>query len=296
MRFTVRALWFIVIALLLFYAALYFAFFRPGSPLNPDLSDRDNFEVNEIIRWDQNRLIPDCRENYAQTMPGRVCDGTTMQYFQGPAKVPRNGKTYKTDIDFLPNAFANILASATSISEYNTLHERCGEDDIKALSEWAKTDPEINHSDVLTISYLAPDDPWAFCLHQDNHSWDYDLRQGKKPVLERHVFWIWRGGNVVGRAHCSTIERNGPATKTYPQCNINLWFDHGDYAMVIGGGLPAASFRKVLMRLEPITRYFWKHFEPEIEGRDFDKTLFYPPVVLNERAQQMLAKIEVNVT
>lgn len=295
MRFIIRALWFIVIALLLFYAALYFVILRPGSPLNPDLSDRDNFEVNVIIRWDQNTLIPDCRENYAQTMPGRVCRGKTMQFFTGPSRVRRNGKTYKSDIGFLPNTFTNKLASATSFSEYNTLHNRCGEDHIKALSDWAKTDPEVNRSDVLTVTYLEPDAPWAFCLHRDNHSWDYDLGHGKDPILERHEFWIWRGGKIVGGANCSTIQRRGHNLKIYPQCSIDLWFDHGDYAMTIGGGLPAASFRKVLMQLEPMTRFFWKHLEAEIEGQDFDKTLFYPPVMLNERAQKMLAEIEENV-
>ncbi len=209
--------------------------------------------------------------------------------------MPRNAKNYETDIGFLPNTLANRLASATSFSDYNTLHERCGENSIKALSDWAIADPEVNRSNVLTVTYLSPVDPWAFCLHRDNHSWDYDLGHGKEPVLERHEFWIWRGSKIIGGAKCSTVERRDRTTKTFPQCNIDLWFDQGDYAMAIGGGLPAASFRKVLTRLEPLTRYFWIHFESKIEGQDFDKTLFYPPIALTERAQQVLAKIEANV-
>ncbi|GHB50676.1 hypothetical protein GCM10007094_44730 [Pseudovibrio japonicus] len=263
-----------------------------------DLSDRDS-KLGLRIIWDQNNLIPNCRENYAETMPGRTCDRRTFQYIDGPSKVPRNEKEYKTPIDFLPNTLANSLAFSTGVGGNYTVHERCTEKEIQALAEWAKANQKLQRDDVLTVSYLSPNDPWAFCFHEDSWAWDTDLRQGIERVFQNQVFWIWRGGEVVGTASCS-IARRSPGggrnykSKIFPQCSIELNFGQGDYQMRISP-FPAANLRVMLSRLGPMTRDFWMRFEETIALHDFDKDLFFPKVHFSDRTQNILKQIEEQV-
>ncbi len=263
-----------------------------------DLSDRDS-KLGLRIIWDQNKLIPNCRENYAETMPGRICNSRTYQYINGPSKVPRNEKTYKTPIDFLPNTLANLLASSTSVGGNYTVHERCTEQEIQALADWAKANQKLQRDDVLTVSYLSPKDPWAFCFHEDRWAWDTDIRQGIELVLANQVFWIWRGGEVVGTSSCSVAHRSPGGgrnykSKIFPQCSIELNFGQGDYQMQIGP-FPAANLRVMLSRLGPMTRDFWARFEDIIAQHDFDKNLFFPKVHFSDRTQNILKQIEEQV-
>ncbi|WP_310621329.1 hypothetical protein [Flexibacterium corallicola] len=263
-----------------------------------DLSDRDS-KLGLRIIWDQNKLIPNCRENYAETIPGRICNRRTFQYIDGPSKVPRNDKKYRTDISFLPNTLANLLGSSTRISNIFTLHKRCTETEIQALAKWSKADAQLQREDVLTVSYLSPNDPWSFCLHQDRRSWDTDLRNGIEPVLASQEFWIWRGGEVIGTVECSIAHRSpgggrNKKSKIFPQCNIQLNFGKGDYQMRIGS-FPAANIHVMLSRLGPMTRDFWGRFEKIIAQHEFDKELYYPPVHFSERTLDIIKQIEEQV-
>lgn len=307
MRSSLMAKWgqFGLIILLFFSAMtvavlvmLYFVLIPPNRNTSQDSADKGSYELDVITRWDQAVFIPDCRKNYAETMPSRACGGSgeiVMQYFQGPDKVPRNQNFNVVEISSLPNMFVNRIASAMYPSQYFTLHKRCTEREVSALMDWIASDLDIQRDDVITVTYLSPEDPWAFCLHRDGRSWDSDIRRGREPVLEYHEFWLWRSGRVIGVAKCSSTARRRTETKIFPHCGFDLWWGGGNYQMSIGAGIPAASFRIVLTRLDSVTETFWNVHREEIAEYQFDRSLFYSTLVLSERAEHTLSQLERDV-
>lgn len=249
-----------------------------------DLSERDP-ELNERIIWEQNELIPNCKENFQPA----GCYRTTHQFIQWP--FPRSKNVYKTDISFLSNGLANRLAFATHVSQYSNVHEYCTDNAISSLNDWKKSSERANLEEYIYITYLSSNDPWFFCFHRDNSRIVTDLEASPQFELESREFWIWHNGVVVGEVQCGTLYSSRSDRKKFPQCTFYLSFANGDARMSIGP-FPAASLRRALLSLTPMTQNFWKRTELDTMTYGIEEGLFYHPPVFDIDAESMILTIE----
>ena len=263
------------------------------SPPPRVLEDRPQYEFNLRKDWLLKDFVPDCNENYSQFLRENGCeDGRIIQYVLGPDKVSRADVDLGGGAEKLPNTFINGIKFARFLDTSKDLNQFCTPDVIANFLSWISTNEQISRSDVLTITYLSPTDPWSYCIHRDFVDWIFAFQEGSPQIEEHYSFIIWKSGQAVGQAECSSTKIARPGQRHFPHCNINLWFGRGDYEMSIGGAFPSVSFKQVITNLDHYTQRFWRLFPEKLQGSDINFEVFNAPVKLGDGAQTAFRKIE----
>lgn len=261
--------------------------------LAEDLASRSP-AINLRIDRPLDQLIPDCRENHPQSGWRRQCGDGVFVYFQGPYAIDVSSGPWVADLPFLNWALANLLRSSVGQSEYHSLSEHCTAQAIGALQDWITATPDLADAQAITVTYLSPDDPWAWCMHIDAFSWDYGRRHGQPPRDRSHEFWLWWKGEIVGQMNCRMANTGQDPQAVSPQCNLFFDFERGKYRLVIAP-FAAANVGSVLRRSPAIARAFLAEFADETGALGLPAEMLEQGIFITTGAEAAFSHIEAEI-
>lgn len=242
--------------------------------------ERQISEVDYGVIWNENELIPNCRENFD---PDELCDGRVHHFVTGP--VSRNDEL-QGEFDFLPNEFVNKLSFSLNYGSMAQVKDGCSLGAVRLLEATALSEGDLSESAVFRVTYLSETDPWFLCFHRDNYGVARAMSQSEEFVLSHDVYWFWEGDRIVGNAVCSAL---GEATN--PQCTTNFYLGGGLVRMTIGP-FSAVNLRSFLSNLEPITSRFFEGAPIDFSAVGIDVPPFDLPVEVDPEALEVMETIE----
>ena len=257
------------------------------------LSDRRSLDVRLNYSLPLSTAIPGCSRKNAISKEITSCSGDLRVHLLGPKAYVRTTEKALLSLSFLPHALVNKAAFSINPSSLDTLHQRCTLAALEKFEAWSIDIRAMSFERNVFATYLDPEHSWSYCFHYEAINWDFELNSNRDPQNFHHQFLLWRNGDVVGRMICSEAMRsNGRhVVIPFPQCRTDLWFESGEYHMLISS-FSTSSISEFLSGLSLIVSSFFQFFEHELEGYEFDRTLFREPVTLSEKSEINISILE----